>query len=440
MARTFNHPRAGRSARTLAQPEQVTRSAGRLAAPAIHPHNCASTHPALRPGDVLALQRSIGNRAVARMLRSPAPQPAAPARPAGLLVQRALSYTLDQAQINYVHPGDEDIGMSTHAFTINRPAKVEGVVKSGKRGPTPDPLAVVSLAEAYCQERNKLKNLSSTVTKQDVIDQCMKHGTYDRGHLIAAEMGGEDNMRNIVPQWSLNQQSGEWRQMEVKTYKQHKGAKITVTPTYSRETGLWQGVTVPSSINYKVEKKNKPVIDKNWNNVANANDLLVVDAEEAAIEEKQYIIDFLASNSSSKISGDSLLNNLPLSTKIMDSMSNYVDLRNRYGESKRKKAKPNKKKARDHSLNLLKQMALQGIVKPSKVVHNKTKKEELKKLVFTLAEKDAFNFEKMEEQEIEEERLFDESLLESDSDEEDYDEHMDYKRYLLGLGSKKVKK
>jgi hypothetical protein len=70
------------------------------------------------------------------------------------------------------------------------------------------------------------------------------HYRYDKGHLMALELGGPDVRENIVPQWRAMNQNEKWRRMEQEIQEMALaalGAKHALAPS------AWQRSPVPSS-------------------------------------------------------------------------------------------------------------------------------------------------------------------------------------------------
>lgn len=228
---------------------------------------------------MLALQRAAGNTAVSRLVaenRPPLrdPEPAGSGRP--LTVQRANSYTDEPASLSYYHPKVETDPAPYHAtdVTIRRPQQVTGTISpiSTKGRPAaPNPWVVVKLFEAYRAARTNAEQASGKryphLSADDIWRDLMGGAGYDRGHIMGLELGGDDISENIVPQWSLNQQSGPWREQE-KAVLSAKGATVSYTVNYASDYGPWRAVMIPTDIEFSVSSGTVTT----WDNAPDHND------------------------------------------------------------------------------------------------------------------------------------------------------------------------
>jgi len=99
--------------------------------------------------------------------------------------QKPIRSHYDSVEIPHRFLGGQESGR----ITVNRVYKVEGLLKA-------------------CVTKNR-SGAPDPGTGQDLT-----YSGFDRGHLIALELGGVDHGLNIVPQVRLWQQTGEWRGVE----------------------------------------------------------------------------------------------------------------------------------------------------------------------------------------------------------------------------------
>ncbi|AWL42304.1 DUF4157 domain-containing protein [Streptomyces sp. SM18] len=163
-----------------------------------------------------------------------------------------------------------------HGIPIRRPTTVTGQIKktgtTGRPG-APNPLAVTSL---HAQYRQAVANGQATtsLTEADVWSDLFAGAGYDRGHIMGLEVGGVDVCENIVPQWSLNQQSGAWRKIERDLTAASNGDDVEFSVTYASSTGGYQTVMVPKDISAKVTSRTTGQSNSlTWDNRPDDNDL-----------------------------------------------------------------------------------------------------------------------------------------------------------------------
>ncbi|MEV7658279.1 DNA/RNA non-specific endonuclease [Streptomyces anulatus] len=243
------------------------------------------------PAGFLAQQSSSGNAAVVQMLRAAGHLPAQDRHrhrhgddcgheQAGAeVVQRASTTRKEGAVVSFYEPSKRN-APRMQDLPIERPAVVSGpidVPKDGTsdRGAAPEPLSVTSLQSAYKaalasqpKAAGKSKPRRATPNNADVWKDLFGGAGYDRGHIMGLEVGGTDETENIVPQWSLNQQSGEWRQIEKDLVSLGSGT-VTFTPHYPSAHGNYRAVMIPTSIDVQVQGGQ----GHTWHNDPNLNDL-----------------------------------------------------------------------------------------------------------------------------------------------------------------------
>ncbi|MFE9696099.1 DUF4157 domain-containing protein [Streptomyces sp. NPDC006270] len=163
-----------------------------------------------------------------------------------------------------------------HGISIRRPTTVSGTIKrsgtSGRPG-APNPLAVTSLHSQYLQA---VANGQAAVplTEAQVWADLFAGAGYDRGHIMGLEVGGLDVSENIVPQWSLNQQSGAWRRIEKDLTAVSNGDDVEFSVNYASDTGGYQTVMVPKDISAKVTSRATGQSgSQTWDNGPDDNDL-----------------------------------------------------------------------------------------------------------------------------------------------------------------------
>ncbi|GAA1944778.1 eCIS core domain-containing protein [Kitasatospora viridis] len=202
-----------------------------------------------------------------------AAQEAAPA------VQRASSTVKEQAVVSRYQPSKQG-SLPITDLPIERPRQVTGPIQptgTSGRGAAPEPLSVTSLQSAY---KTALKNhhqgagtrapRGSTPSNADVWRDLFGGAGYDRGHIMGLEVGGSDVTENIVPQWSLNQQSGEWRDIEKQLVTLGAG-QVRFTPHYPSQHGNYRAVMIPTRIDVDVAAGGT-TRSTQWHNDPNLND------------------------------------------------------------------------------------------------------------------------------------------------------------------------
>jgi hypothetical protein len=317
----------------------------------------------LSPRDVLHLQRTAGNAAVAHLLSTRAP--------GGAVLQReVLEHHDEDVSITYRHPHDP----VSEAVTVpaKRPTRVRGRIEDNKRGATPNPLVLTSLHKSYAKVR-KLPGSARTVD-----DEIMYSGTYDRGHMMAAEMGGADEEWNIVPQWSLNQQSGPWRVLERLAgamKKKKKVDEVEVTAHYRADAGTWRRVGVPRTMTYRLLKNGKPVgSDSLWDNAPDEYDLVVTSEVDAALEQKILVQEFVRAKGGTTTVGDIVIAVLGGFTGVQNEHLEYRNANKRGKTAAKKISGP---KTRERLVNLIKEMLIQGALAGPEPVNMKTSKTDV---------------------------------------------------------------
>ncbi|MGW5302902.1 eCIS core domain-containing protein [Streptomyces griseoluteus] len=184
-------------------------------------------------------------------------------------VQRALTMDLENAQVSHYTPTKNGAGAAQN-LRIERPREVSGPVKkTGTKGrpAAPNPIAVRKLQQAYKGQAAARK--WKVPTEADVWRDLFGGAGYDRGHVMGLEVGGVDDARNIVPQWSLNQGTGMWRRMEQALADIDSGT-VRFVVHYASADGNHRAVMVPTRID--VYHDGAPY--KQWNNEPDTNDLI----------------------------------------------------------------------------------------------------------------------------------------------------------------------
>ncbi|BDH05211.1 eCIS core domain-containing protein [Streptomyces seoulensis] len=198
---------------------------------------------------------------------SDAVQRAAAADPG--MVQRALDMKLEKARVSHYVPTKKGAG-TAQDLPIERPHEVSGPVhKTGTKGraAAPNPIAVRKLQQAYKGKAGP--NKWKVPSEADVWRDLFGGAGYDRGHVMGLEVGGVDDPKNIVPQWSLNQGTGMWRRMEQALADLDAGT-VRFVVHYASANGNHRAVMVPTRID--VYHDGAPY--KQWNNEPDTNDLI----------------------------------------------------------------------------------------------------------------------------------------------------------------------
>ncbi|MFH9473105.1 hypothetical protein ACH4L7_04565 [Streptomyces anulatus] len=241
------------------------------------------------PAGFLAQQSSSGNAAVVQMLRAAGHPPAQDRHRHGdgcgheqagaVAVQRASTTRKEGAVVNW-YRASKPGALPMQDLAVERPAVVSGPIDvpdggTGDRGAAPEPLSVTSLQSAYkaaLKSHHKAAGTrnprGATPNNADVWSDLFGGAGYDRGHIMGLEVGGTDETENIVPQWSLNQQSGEWREIEKDLVSLGSG-NVTFTPHYPSDRGNYRAVMIPTSIDVQVQGGQ----GRTWQNDPNLNDL-----------------------------------------------------------------------------------------------------------------------------------------------------------------------
>ncbi|WDM16655.1 DUF4157 domain-containing protein [Streptomyces lavenduligriseus] len=184
-------------------------------------------------------------------------------------VQRKIdSVTTEDAIVSSYAPTKEG-AEPLRNLPIKRPKVVKGkiqVTSTKGRPAAPDPLAVISLHEAYV---NKAAKGAPKPQKADVWRDLFGGAGYDRGHVMGLEVGGEDKSENIVPQWSLNQGTGVWRNIEHELVALKKGT-LEFHVVYAKDAGNHRHVMIPVVIDVYLNG----AVYKQWENGPDPNDLI----------------------------------------------------------------------------------------------------------------------------------------------------------------------
>lgn len=163
-----------------------------------------------------------------------------------------------------------------HAVSIRRPTTVTGqITRTGTAGRSgaPNPLAVTSLHAQYRQAVAGGQGATS-LTEAEVWSELFEGAGYDRGHIMGLEVGGADVSANIVPQWSLNQQSGAWRKIEKDLTAANNGDQVAFSVNYASDTGGYQTVMVPKDISAQITSATTNQSSSlTWDNGPDDNDL-----------------------------------------------------------------------------------------------------------------------------------------------------------------------
>ncbi|MCM2415365.1 DUF4157 domain-containing protein [Streptomyces sp. RKAG290] len=206
-------------------------------------------------------------------------------------VQRAMTTATEDATVAHYTPTKAGTG-TAQDLRVKRPRTVTGDVnKTGTAGrpAAPNPIAVKTLQQAYKAQAsgNKWKVPSDA----DVWRDLFGGAGYDRGHVMGLEVGGQDDPKNIVPQWSLNQGTGMWRRIEQELADLGSGT-VRFQVHYASASGNHRTVMVPTRID--IEHNSAPY--KSWGNEPDTNDLIRAGADPSdlfdfyadAMEEKHY--------------------------------------------------------------------------------------------------------------------------------------------------------
>ncbi|MEV1024967.1 DUF4157 domain-containing protein [Streptomyces sp. NPDC050264] len=188
-------------------------------------------------------------------------------------VQRAMNAPqLENAVVSHYTPTKAGTGTAQN-LSVQRPKKVTGdVKKTGTKGraAAPNPIAVKKLQLAYkaLAPANKWK----VPSEADVWRDLFGGAGYDRGHIMGLEVGGEDIAKNIVPQWSLNQGTGMWRNIETALTNLNSGT-VEFEVHYATATGNSRAVMVPTRIDiFHTSVPNSTYAA--WENEPDTNDLI----------------------------------------------------------------------------------------------------------------------------------------------------------------------
>ncbi|MGW1871589.1 eCIS core domain-containing protein [Streptomyces mauvecolor] len=195
-------------------------------------------------------------------------------------VQRASTTSVEDAVVNSYQPTKPG-SLAIRDIPIERPERVTGPIQptgTGGRPAAPEPLSVTSLQSAYkeavkqhYQRTGTRAPRGATPSNSDVWRDLFGGAGYDRGHIMGLEVGGSDVTENIVPQWSLNQQSGEWREIEKALVALGSG-NVTFTPHYPSAHGNFRAVMIPTRVDVAVQSAAGPTA-VTWQNDPNLNDL-----------------------------------------------------------------------------------------------------------------------------------------------------------------------
>jgi hypothetical protein len=346
---------------TIGEPgDKYEQEADQMAAQVVNQINAPQKQPSSQGGTLQREEMAVEDEKLAQ-IKPWVQQGAGQA----FLQRKVTDHKEEDASITYRHPQDPE----ERAVTVNvkRPKKVVGKIEENKRGPTPDPLVVTSLSREYHQ----LRKLDPSIRK--VKDEIMFGGTYDRGHMMAAELGGADEEWNIVPQWSLNQQSGPWRELEKEAPK--KAKEIEVTAHYAADSGSWRKVGVPTHMTYELKKANQSIQSTDWDNAPDENDLVVTSEVVAALSQKEAIHKFLKDQGQT-LSVQQILSGVMQEARELS--QEHIDYRNKQGRAKTKKKSLSKKELEEKILQIIKEMILQGELQTQEAVNYKTKKDKIK--------------------------------------------------------------
>ncbi|GHE12578.1 eCIS core domain-containing protein [Streptomyces alanosinicus] len=183
------------------------------------------------------------------------------------MVQRTSSTQLEDAVVSHYHPGKRGARLAQN-LTVKRPRRVTGKIKptgTSDRKQAPEPVAVTSLVTSY---RSAMGSKGAPDKKQIWKDLFGGAG-YDRGHVMGLEVGGSDVDVNIVPQWSLNQGTGMWRQMEKKMVDAKSG-DLQFDVHYGTAQGNHRRVMIPERIDITLNNLHYDT----WSNEPDVNDLI----------------------------------------------------------------------------------------------------------------------------------------------------------------------
>lgn len=196
-------------------------------------------------------------------------------------IQRALTHAIDESAHLTRYTPTKAGAQTLPDAQIKRPKEVKGrVEKTGTAGrpAAPNPLTVTSLHEQYSKAVSQARtqgNSVPTVSESEIWADLFGGAGYDRGHIMGLEVGGMDDPRNIVPQWSLNQQSGDWRSVEKELVKSNDGDDVVFTIDYASDNGSYQTVMVPTNLSVQVipTKTGGQPKTISWDNEPDENDL-----------------------------------------------------------------------------------------------------------------------------------------------------------------------
>ena len=195
---------------------------------------------------LIDLQRRAGNSALASLMVQGTTRTFSRER---FTVQRAPTFAMEGAETTA-----REVGL-IKPIAVDRPTSVEGMITNtvtSDRGKAPEPTAV--------------KQIATEVGKKPAeVWTALFAGTHDRGHIMGLQLGGIDDPQNIVPQFSLNQQSGIWRGIETNLLKS-PGMKVRFDVSYPSEEGTYHDVIVPNGISVSGAAVN------NWANAQDVND------------------------------------------------------------------------------------------------------------------------------------------------------------------------
>ncbi|MFJ2432388.1 DUF4157 domain-containing protein [Streptomyces anulatus] len=199
------------------------------------------------------------------------------ARTGAEAVQRASSTRTEDAVVSRYQPSKPG-ALPMRDLDVERPEVVTGPIQptgTSGRGSAPEPLSVTSLQSAYKDALKSHHQAAGTRTPRgatpsngDVWKDLFGGAGYDRGHIMGLEVGGSDVTENIVPQWSLNQQSGDWREIEKGLVSLGTG-NVTFTPHYPSDHGNYRAVMIPTSVDVQIQGGT----GLTWQNDPNLNDL-----------------------------------------------------------------------------------------------------------------------------------------------------------------------
>jgi hypothetical protein len=217
--------------------------------------------------------------------RLPEPGPDVTAGPTDT-VQRASTTALEDATVTHYGPSKAGAPL-VEDLTVQRPREVTGpITPTGTKGrpAAPNPIAVKTLHSAY---KKKVPGRGVAPTEAEVWRDLFGGAGYDRGHVMGLEVGGSDEAKNIVPQWSLNQGTGMWRRIEQALVGVSSG-DLRFEVVYQTDEGNHRRVMIPVRIDIYLDN----VSYKSWNNEPDTNDLIRAgqdpsDAAEYYMKEKE---------------------------------------------------------------------------------------------------------------------------------------------------------